>query len=228
MDETTGQTTGQTTGHSSDHLPTYTAATPPRPRTADELRAAIPGWGVDLDPAVRPAVPRELPPDPTRYGAHWEFPERQPQLFPRERSVEHAFITPVFGTAQPLRGVAGAIRSYAYGRFSEARAAHWLLLVAADRVDAWEHHVASFATTRPDNPVTQTGILAEPSHRPIASRRGVGRSDLAHAWLDPVVVAGPWVVAAVGAVAAVRAVVSVVTRRSTPPPRPGRARRAWS
>ena len=184
---------------------TYTAATPPLPETFDQLRARIPGWGADADPSVRPAHPRELSPDPRRYGAHWDFPERQPQHTPRERSVEHAILTPVFGTAQPLRGASGVVRRYAYERFSEARLAHWLLLVAADRVDAWEHHLASFATRRPDNPVTQTGVLTEPWHRPIASRFGVGRSDVRHTWLDPVVVAGPWVAVAAGAVLGVRA-----------------------
>ncbi|TFV69169.1 hypothetical protein E4P39_21720 [Blastococcus sp. CT_GayMR19] len=45
-----------------------------------------------------------------------------------------------------------------YRRYSEGRAAHWLLLILADRVDAWESHLASFATLRPDNPITQTGV----------------------------------------------------------------------
>src|SRR3954449_2088837 len=129
-----------------------------RPReTADQLRARIPGWGADLDPRERPSTPKlQFQDDLT--GARWEFPERQPEKWPRERSIEHAFVTPVFGTAQPPRGLSGVVRKYAYRRFSEGRAAHWLLLVAADRVDAWEAHLASFVTTRPDNPLTQTGV----------------------------------------------------------------------
>jgi hypothetical protein len=31
----------------------------------------------------------------------------------------------------------------------------------ADRANAWEHHLASFLTLRPDNPITQTGVKAE-------------------------------------------------------------------
>ena len=126
----------------------YTAATPPLPETPEELRARIPGWGADLDPAVRPSYPKLLPPDVTRYGAHWTEPERQTEHAPRERSVEHAHLTPVFGTAQPLHGLAGALRRHAYARFSEARAAHWLLLVAADRLDVFEHRLAAPATRR--------------------------------------------------------------------------------
>ena len=95
----------------------YTREKPRTTPTSDELRRTISGWGVDLDPAVRPSVPREVLQDT---GAHWDFPERQPELVPRERSTEHKFLTPVFGTAQPLRGLSGAIRRYAY-TFSEAR-----------------------------------------------------------------------------------------------------------
>ncbi len=56
----------------------YTAAKPPNAQTSDELRARIPGWGVDLDPTDRPSVPREQF-DPGLNGARWEFPERQPE-----------------------------------------------------------------------------------------------------------------------------------------------------
>jgi hypothetical protein len=179
---------------------TYTADKPPLARSSDQLRAEIPGWGTDLDPADRPAFPKELAP-PADTGARWEFPERQDPHGPRERSIEHAFLTPVFGTSVPLRGVSGAIRRYAYARFSEARAAHWLLLIAGDRVDAVESHVRSLVTLRPDNPVTQTGIRAELTHGGVRSRWGRNRVDVAHQWMDPVLVAGPWVI---GGVAAVR------------------------
>lgn len=126
----------------------YTAATPPLPETPDQLRARIPGWGADLDPAVRPSHPKLLPPDVARYGAHWEVPESQPQLAPRERSVEHAHLTAAFGTAQPLHGLAGAVRRRAYERYSEARTAHWMLLVAADRVDVLVHRLAPLTGPR--------------------------------------------------------------------------------
>lgn len=116
---------------------TYTADKPPLAASSEELRARIPGWGADLDPADRPSVPQERF-DPGATGARWRFPERQAEDRPRERSIEHAGLTPVFGTAQPLTGVAGAMRRVAYRRYSEARAAHWLLLMAADRVDAAE------------------------------------------------------------------------------------------
>jgi hypothetical protein len=177
----------------------YTPHMPPRPETADQLRARIPGWGVDLDPKDRPSVPK-LQFREDLSGAHWgEFPDRQPEKWPRERSIEHPQLTPVFGTSCPPKGLSGAIRRLSYRRYSEGRAAHWLLLILADRVDAWESHLASFATLRPDNPITQTGVRSELTHGGVRSRTGTKRADLAHQPLDPVIVAGPWVAA--GAVA---------------------------
>jgi hypothetical protein len=183
-------------------LPTYTAAGPSRP-SADDLRRRIPGWGVDLDPADRPSVPK-LRFDPAATGAHWDFPERQVEHRPRERSVEHRFLTPVFGTAQPRKGLSGAIRKVAYARWSEGRTAHWLALVAADRVDVLESRVSSVLKGQPDHLVAETGIRAELTKHGIASRLGDGRTDWKHQWMDPVVVAAPWLLAGAGLTAMVR------------------------
>src|SRR4051812_20187351 len=174
---------------------TYTPEKPPTAESADQLRARIPGWGADLDPKDRPSVPKLQYQDDLS-GAHWEFPERQPEKWPRERSIEHKFLTPVFGTSCPPKGLSGALRKLAYRRYSEARAAHWLILIAADRVDAWESHARSFATLHPDNPVTETGVLSEFSRHGIRSRVGRKRADVVHQTLDPVIVAGPWIAAA--------------------------------
>ena len=171
----------------------YTAEHPPTP-DSDDLRARIPGWGVDLDPADRPSVPR-LKFDPAATGAHWDFPDRQPENRPRERSIEHKFLTPVFGTSTPTRGVSGVVRRYAYRRYSEGRAAHWLLLLGADRIDAIESHLLSFATLRPDNPFTETGLKSEFTHKGYTSRAGTTRVDKSHTWMDPLIIAGPWAVA---------------------------------
>jgi hypothetical protein len=172
----------------------YTAEKPPLAESSEQLRARIPGWGADLDPKDRPSVPRERF-DPT--GAHWEFPERQPEIWPRERSIEHKFLTPVFGTSCPPKGLSGVLRKLAYARYSEGRAAHWLILLGADRVDAIESHLRSFATLHPDNPVTETGVLSEFSHHGFSSRIGRKRADVAHQTLDPLLVAGPWLLAGV-------------------------------
>jgi hypothetical protein len=175
----------------------YTADKPGLTETSDQLRARIPGWGIDLDPKDRPSFPQEVF-DPSGSGAHWDFPERQPEKWPRERSIEHKFLPPVFGTSTPPKGVSGAMRKYAYRSFSEGRAAHWMILLAADRVDALESHLKSFATLRPDNPITETGVISEFSKKGIASRVGQNRADLAHQPLDPIIIAGPWILAVGG------------------------------
>jgi hypothetical protein len=182
----------------------YTAQKPPLAESSDQLRARIPGWGVDLDPADRPSVPR-MQLDLAHTGAHWEFPERQPERWPRERSIEHKFLTPVFGTSCPPKGLSGVLRKYAYARYSEARAAHWLILIGADRVDAIESHLRSFGTLHPDNPITETGVLSEFTRKGFSSRVGRGRTDVVHQPLDPVIVAGPWVLAGGVVYSAVRA-----------------------
>jgi hypothetical protein len=174
---------------------TYGPAKPPLAESTSVLRERIPGWGVDLDPKDRPSVPK-LQFDPHLSGAHWEFPERQPEKWPRERSIEHAFLTPVFGTSCPPRGLSGRIRRLAYARYSEGRAAHWLLLLAADRVDTLGSTLRSFASRHPDNLLTETGVLSEFSHHGLSSRLGRKRTDTIHHPLDPLIVAGPWLLVA--------------------------------
>ncbi|MEW1835463.1 hypothetical protein [Microbacterium sp. NPDC079995] len=173
----------------------YTADKPGAIPDPDELRRRIPGWGADLDPSDRPAFPREQPGIHT--GAHWDIPEQQPHGAGRERSIEHNRLTPVFGTAQPLHGVSGLIRRIAYARFSEGQTPHWMLLILGDRVESTGAHVRSLFSRRPDDPVTQSGVLGERGRHPIGSRFGRGRVDVRHMWLDPLLVVGPWVLAAV-------------------------------
>jgi hypothetical protein len=172
---------------------TYTAAKPPLPETPEQLRARIPGWGVDLDPKDRPSHPKL---EHLATGAHWDFPDRQPELRPRERSMEHKFLTPVFGTVAPTRGVSGALRKLSYRKFSEADVAHWLILMAADRVDSMGSSVTSVLRGKPDNPVTETGVLSEFKARPLRDRFGRGRADTKHQWMDPLIVTTPWVLRA--------------------------------
>jgi hypothetical protein len=166
----------------------YTREKPRIARSTDELRDTIPGWGVDLNPADRPSFPKEARQDT---GAHWDFPERQQPRGPREKSTEHKFLTPVFGTAQPLRGLSGAIRRYAY-TFSEGRTAHWVLLIAGDRVDVLESRITALLQGRPDNPITETGVLREFKGSAYRTRFGQHRADLKHLPLDWVLWAAPY------------------------------------
>ena len=167
----------------------YTREKPRLTPPVEELRRTIPGWGVDLDPTNRPSVPKEKDEET---GAHWDFPERQPERWPREKSTEHRFVTPVFGTAQPLRGVSGVIRRYAY-TFSEGRTAHWLLLIVGDRVDIIESRIEALMNGQPDNPITETGVLAEFKNSGFRTRFGQHRADLKHQPIDLLLWAAPYV-----------------------------------
>jgi hypothetical protein len=175
--------------------------------TPEQLRARIPGWGADADRAVRPSVPRER--FDLENGAHWDFPERQPEKTPRERSIEHGMLPPVFGTTAPLKGLSGAMRRYSYARFSEGRTAHWLLLLAADRVDAVESRVTALLSGQPDHLIPETGVTVEAYATATPSRLSSRRADASHTWMDPLLVSAPLLV--IGAVGAT--ILMVVSRR---------------
>jgi hypothetical protein len=92
--------------------------------------------GIDAAPENQPGVPMETEssPDP---GAHWDVPARQESREPHLRRVGLDRLTPVYGTAQPPRGLSGLMRRAAYA-MPEHQARHWALLLAADRVDMLE------------------------------------------------------------------------------------------
>ncbi len=192
----------------------YTAQKPPMARPIEELRADIPGWGVDLEEHLRTSVPKEnFRPELT--GAHWDFPERQQPRWPRERSPEHKFLTPVFGTSCPPRGVSGAIRRFAY-RYSEGRPIHWLLLVVADRVDVLEGRLGALASGHPDSRILETGVLSEFKRRGLRSRVGKRRADVKHHWIDAVLFAAPYILMAVALRSASRRIRARSAPASTP------------
>ena len=104
------------------------------------------GVRVDGTRETRPGVPRiqRAVPDP---GAHWVRPEQQPGAALLSRSGLRS-ATPVFGTAQPARGLAGAVRRLAY-RIPEHHTSRWALLLAADRLDVLSHRLARGAWLAP-------------------------------------------------------------------------------
>jgi hypothetical protein len=97
----------------------------------------IPGWGVDRDPADRPAVPMERKPSRLE-GVHWAEPPQQPVTVEVLHSIERPGISKVFGTSVPPRGLSGWMRRAAFRR-SENDLRHWTMLLMADRVDVLEH-----------------------------------------------------------------------------------------
>lgn len=95
----------------------------------------IQGWGCDAKKSIRPAYPMwKVPREGT--GAHWDVPEQQPN-FKDFYSIERPGPTHVFGSTVPPKGLSGLIRKKAF-KFSESEWEHWLLLLAADRVNVYE------------------------------------------------------------------------------------------
>jgi hypothetical protein len=107
-------------------------------------------------------------PDP---GAHWITPQRQPTAPTHLRRKGLHALTPVLGTAQPPRGLSGRLRWLAY-RVPEHRARHWVLLMAADRVDVLEHRAGeALGSSVRKRPVTAVGIALLAGYLAARARR---------------------------------------------------------
>ena len=127
--------------------------------------AHIAGWGADLDHANRPAYPRER--KPNRLPAvHWHAPEQQPETVEILRSNERPAITPLFGTTVPPSGMSGGMRRFAF-KYSENDLRHWLLLLAADRVNSVEGMISDLSQGHVPNVYAEMGGPAELKHNPV-------------------------------------------------------------
>ena len=125
--------------------------------------AQVVGWGVDADPANNPTYPmRDISRD-SKGGLDWERPSLQPQTVEVLRSTEHNRRTAVFGTSTPPTGLSGAIRRQAF-KSSEGKWSHWLLLLAADRINVVEGVGADLMHGRVPNIPAEMGIRSEVAH----------------------------------------------------------------
>lgn len=128
-------------------------------RESIDLKERIQGWGADLDPNVRPGVPRDKAP---MIGVDMLYTSIEPQI-PKvkiHQSTEHQRMTPVFGTAAPPQFVSGFIRDYAY-TLSEGRISHWLLLLAADRINVVEDFFKDLSRGHVPNLWKEMGLSTE-------------------------------------------------------------------
>lgn len=139
-------------------------------RQSVDLSSKIRGWGSDLDPSTRPGVPMDKAPG---IGIEQLYPilEQQVSRDKVHKSTEHGKLTPVFGNACPPRGLSGLMRDVAY-RFSEGRLSHWILLIAADRVDMVEELLVDIAHLRIPNIPREMGLGAELKY----NRKGVAKT----------------------------------------------------
>jgi hypothetical protein len=143
-----------------NQAPTYVEKTDPIERqTKHRDTGHIKGWGADVDPANRPAVPMERTP-PRLPNVHWKEPEQQRSHVKIHHSTERPGITPVFGTSAPPTGLSGKMRDVAF-KFSENDIRHWLILLAADRVNMGEGILQDLSQGHIPNIFAEMGIRSE-------------------------------------------------------------------
>lgn len=139
------------------------------PGTRTSLRPDIPGWGADLDRANRPAYPMERTPPRLPNGPVGQ-PEQQHSHVEVLHSIERQGLTPIFGTTLPPRGLNGHLRRFAF-RYSENDLRHWLLLLAADRVQVGEALISDLAHGQIPNLYKEMGGPAEVKYNPAGAAR---------------------------------------------------------
>ncbi|KQW43646.1 MULTISPECIES: hypothetical protein [unclassified Roseateles] len=134
--------------------------------------AHIKGWGSDLPQSRRPAVPMEH--SPPRLDVQPGPPAQQPVHVEVLHSNERPGITPLFGSTLPPRGLSGALRRQAFRR-SENDLRHWLMLLAADRVDMVEGLVGDLLRGHVPRIYAEMGGRAEMRHNPAGTvKKAVG------------------------------------------------------
>jgi hypothetical protein len=113
---------------------TNAIATVPTEQRIDPV--TVPGWGVDADPRNDPTYPlRDREKDD--HSGNWARPTQQQTSTEVLSSIEHIRRPAVVGTSAPPSGFSGVIRRLAF-QWSESNLIHWMLLLAADRLNVVE------------------------------------------------------------------------------------------
>ncbi len=151
-------------------MPDTDLASPPAEGTSRTVHTSsgpidtsgILGWGLDADPQNDPTYPyRDRSRD--QHSGKWERPTQQQPEVELLQSVEHKQLPAVFGTSAPLKYVSGAMRRLAF-RWSESHWAHWMVLMAADRVNMVEGLVEDLGRAKVPNIPKEMGMSAEWKH----------------------------------------------------------------
>lgn len=173
------------------------AYTPERPRltdSKDQLRARIPGWDADLDPKDRPSVPK------LRFDREsvWRALglSRTPAREVAEGEVHRAQVPhPCLRYVLPAEG---PVRPHPQGRLPQVQRGPRRPLAApagrrpGRRLGEPPPLVPDLAPGQPDHRAGGAQRVRPP--RPHLAN-GKKRADVVHAPLDPILVAGPWLVA---------------------------------
>jgi len=121
-----------------------------------------------------PAFPMRQQSGDEHKGMNWQRPTQQDATVEVLHSNERPNLTAVFGTTVPPRGLSGHLRRLAF-RFSESQMPHWVMLIAADRVQMIEAIGEDLGRGHVPNLFKEMGLKAELKHNPVrfASRIGV-------------------------------------------------------
>ena len=99
---------------------------------------------MDADPENDPTYPMKHYNGADHERLNYERPPQQPIDREVLKSVECPNITRVFGTSVPPTGLSGSIRRFAYDKYSENHAAHWMTLILADKINVVEGVIDDF------------------------------------------------------------------------------------
>src|SRR5215207_8774355 len=99
--------------------------------------STVPGWGVDADPRNDPTYPYRQRENDDHAGSAWSRPPQQQTSVEVLSSIEHGRRPAVVGTSTPPSGFSGIVRRFAF-QWSESNLIHWMLLLAADRINVVE------------------------------------------------------------------------------------------
>jgi hypothetical protein len=121
-----------------------------------------------------PAFPMRQESGDEHNGMNWRRPTQQDAAVEVLHSNERPNLTAVFGTTVPPKGLSGAMRRLAF-KFSESQMPHWVMLIAADRIQVVEAIGEDLRRGHVPNLFAEMGLKAELKHKParFAARIGV-------------------------------------------------------
>jgi hypothetical protein len=126
---------------------------------------AINGWGMDTDVMDEPTYPVKHYTGDDHRRKNWARPTLQKKNVEILMSTERPYISAVFGSTLPPRGVSGAIRRFAF-KYSENMYRHWLPLLLADRINVVEGFFGDLFHGRLPRLVKERGWYAIAKYRP--------------------------------------------------------------
>lgn len=144
--------------------------------------ATVPGWGVDADPENDPTWPMRDRAGEDGAGMSWTRPPLQNPDVEILQSLEHDGMTAVLGTSTPPSGLSGVLRRQAF-KLSEGQWGHWLMLMAADRMNVVEGMLQDVGNGRSRHPFPGEQGASRSRTRAVVTTAAVGAGLLGAIWL---------------------------------------------